>query len=307
MRHLNRDTIAAFMRAGKIPPNMESEQRIEPLTSLWGKRPIVLLPFIVLRDVIQARHLLRLLVKRDLTGRYRRAHLGYAWSVLEPLLLAIVYTFLFTILLGSTDRFYSVKIIIGIIGWQLFARSITASTRSISSSINLFQFARIPKTVFATSSVMTNYVLAIISLTCLIPFFFIYDLPISINLILVPFWLFVICFTGWGIGLMLAPIACKVPDVINLVNFLVRAGFFLSPVMWTYDMFARRFGGGWHSVVAHMNPTVVPITEMRDAILGESSNIPNYGYMMCFSVAILGFLLGSIIFERKAHSAVVNV
>ena len=70
---------------------------------------------------------------------------------------------------------------------------------------------------------------------------------------------------------MLAPIACKVPDVINLVNFLVRAGFFLSPVMWTYDMFENRFGEGWHAVVAHMNPTVVPITGMRDAILGEVS------------------------------------
>jgi ABC-type polysaccharide/polyol phosphate export permease len=154
---------------------------------------------------------------------------------------------------------------------------------------------------------MTNYVLAIISLTCLIPFFFIYDIPITVGLLLVPFWLFVICFTGWGIGLMLAPIACKIPDVINLVNFLVRAGFFLSPVMWTYDMFAKRFGEGWHSVVAHMNPTVVPITEMRDAILGEGSAIPSYGYIMCFSVAIIGYLLGSIIFERKAHRAVVNV
>ena len=286
---------------------MDSMVEEQKLTPLWGKRPIVLLPIIVLRDVIQARHLLRLLVKRDLTGKYRRAYLGYAWSVLEPLLLAIVYTFLFTILLGSTDRFYSVKVIIGIIGWQLFARSITASTRSISSSVNLFQFARVPKTVFATSSVITNYILALISLTCLIPFFFIYELSISANLLLVPFWLFVICFTGWGIGLMLAPIACKIPDVVNLVNFLVRAGFFLSPVMWTYDMFEKRFGSGWHSVVAHMNPTVVPITGMRDAILGESANIPGYGYVMCFTVAILGYILGSIIFERKAHRAVVNV
>ena len=78
-------------------------------------------------------------------------------------------------------------------------------------------------------------------------------------------------FTGWGIGLLLAPIACKVPDVLNLINFLVRAGFFLSPVMWTYDMFNTRFGEGWHAIVAHMNPTVVPITGMRDAVLGESS------------------------------------
>jgi ABC-type polysaccharide/polyol phosphate export permease len=56
-----------------------------------------------------------------------------------------------------------------------------------------------------------------------------------------------------------------------------------------------------------MNPTVVPITKMRDAILGESSNIPDYGYIMCFSLAIVAYTLGSIIFERKAHRAVVNV
>ena len=286
---------------------MDSNKEEAPLTPLWGKRSFLRLPIIVARDLIQARHLLKLLVKRDLTGRYSRAYLGYTWAVLEPLLLAIVYTFLFTILIGSSDPLYSVKIIIGIIGWQLFARSVTTSTRSISSSINLFQFARIPKTVFATSSVLTNYVLALISLSCLIPFFFIHDLTLSFQTLLVPVWLFLICFTGWVIGLMLAPLACKVPDVINLVNFLVRAGFFLSPVMWTYDMFEKRFGEGWHSVLAHMNPTVVPITGMRDAILGESTAIPSYGYLMCFSIAICGYILGSIIFERKAHRAVVNV
>lgn len=286
---------------------MDSNEEEVPLTPLWGKRSFLRLPLIVAKDLIQARHLLKLLVKRDLTGRYSRAYLGYTWAILEPLLLAIVYTFLFTILLGSSDPLYSVKIIIGIIGWQLFARSITTSTRSISSSINLFQFARIPKTVFATSSVLTNYVLALISLSCLIPFFFIHDLSLSFQTLLVPVWLILICFTGWVIGLMLAPLACKVPDVINLVNFLVRAGFFLSPVMWTYDMFEKRFGEGWHSVLAHMNPTVVPITGMRDAILGESTAIPSYGYVMCFSIAICGYILGSIIFERKAHRAVVNV
>jgi len=218
-----------------------------------------------------------------------------------------VYTFIFTILVGSSDPLYPVKIVIGVIGWSLFARSLTTSTKSLSSSINLFQFARVPKTVFATSGTLTNAVLALISLSSLIPFYFINDLPITASLLLVPIWLMVLSFTGWGIGLLLAPIACKVPDVLNLINFLVRAGFFLSPVMWTYDMFNSRFGEGWHAVVAHLNPTVIPITGMRDAVLGEPSLIPTYAYVMCFSIALLGYILGSIVFERKAHRAVVNV
>jgi len=248
-----------------------------------------------------------LLVKRDLNARYRRAYLGYAWAVLEPLLLAVVYTFIFTILVGSSDPLYSAKIVVGIIGWSLFSRSLTTSTKSLSSSINLFQFARVPKTVFATSGTLTNVVLSIISLTSLIPFFIMNDLPFSTSLLLVPLWLALISFTGWSIGLLLAPMACKVPDILNLINFLVRAGFFLSPVMWTYDMFNTRFGDGWHAVVAHLNPTVVPITGMRDAVLGTSSGIPLYGYTMCFSIAILAYLFGTMVFERKAHAAVVNV
>jgi ABC-2 type transport system permease protein len=286
---------------------MNASENEDGLVPLWGKRSLHRLPFIVIADLVRSRHLLRLLVKRDLNARYRRAYLGYAWAVLEPLLLAMVYTFIFTILVGSSDPLYSVKIVVGIIGWSLFSRSLTTSTKSLSSSINLFQFARVPKTVFATSGTLTNVVLSVISLTSLVPFFIINDLPVSTSLVLVPLWLALISFTGWSIGLLLAPIACKVPDVLNLINFLVRAGFFLSPVMWTYDMFSNRFGEGWHAIVAHLNPTVIPITGMRDALLGESTTIPIYAYMMCFGFALGSYILGTIVFERKAHQAVVNI
>lgn len=286
---------------------MNGEEIESELIPLWGKRSIHLLPFIVISDLIRSRHLLHLLVKRDLNARYRRAYLGYAWAVLEPLLLAVVYTFIFTILVGSSDPMYAVKIIIGIIGWTLFARSLTTSAKSLSTSINLFQFARVPKTVFATSGTLTNALLAVISLTSILPFFFIYDLSISVDLLLIFFWMFVLTFTGWGLGLLIAPISCKIPDILNIVNFLVRAGFFLSPVMWTYDMFSNRFGESWHALVAHLNPTVVPITKMRDALLGEPSSVPSYAYAMCFGFALGSYILGSIVFERKAHTAVVNI
>ena len=106
---------------------------------------------------------------------------------------------------------------------------------------------------------------------------------------------------------MLAPISCKIPDVQNLVNFFVRAGFFFSPIMWTYDMFSKRFGEGILSYVAHCNPTVIPITEMRDSMLGESSSIPEYGYLICIFITLISFIFGTIIFERKSHKAVINV
>lgn len=279
----------------------------DDLTPLWGKRSLHRLPFIVLTDLIRSRHLLKLLVKRDLSAKYRRAYLGYTWAVLEPLLLAGVYTIIFTILVGNSDKLYSAKVIIGVIGWSLFSRSLTTSMKSLSSSINLFQFARVPKTVFATSGAITQYILAVISLASILPFAIRGDIELNAGWFILPFWLLLIAFTGWSIGLALAPIACKIQDVQNLVQFLMRAGFFLSPVMWTYDMFTIRFGDGWHAVVAHLNPTVIPITCMRDLILGSSTEFPLYASLMLSGLAICSFFLGTIIFERKAHKAVVNV
>jgi ABC-type polysaccharide/polyol phosphate export permease len=277
------------------------------LTPLWSKRSFYHYPFVMVSDILGSRHLLSLLVKRDIATRYRRAYLGFSWAILEPLLLAGVYSVVFTILVGSSDPLYAAKVIIGVIGWSLFSRSVTSSAKSLTNSVNLFQFARVPKSVFATNGPITNIILALFSLLSLIPFFIIHDLPITINLLIVPFWLFFLSFTGWSIGLLVAPISCKIPDVMNIVNFLVRAGFFLSPVMWTYDMFSRRFGGGWQSIVAHLNPAIVPLTEMRDAVLGTSSGMPSWAYGMCIGMAVIFYLFGSIVFMRSAHKAVVNI
>jgi len=277
------------------------------LTPLWQKRNFYLYPFVMFSDLIGSRHLLSLLVKRDIATRYRRAYLGLFWAILEPLLLAGIYSVIFTILVGRSDPLYAAKVVLGVIGWSLFSRSVTSSAKSLTDSVNLFQFARVPKSVFATNGPITNIILALFSLLSVIPFFVIHDLPITINLLLLPFWLFILSFTGWSIGLLVAPISCKIPDVMNIVNFLVRAGFFLSPVMWTYDMFSKRFGEGWQSVVAHLNPTIVPITEMRDAVLGTSSNVPSWGYGLCFGMVVIFYLFGSIIFMRSAHKAVVNI
>ena len=70
---------------------MSKGDDIASLVPLWGKRSLHRLPFIVIADLVSSRHLLKLLVKRDLNARYRRAYLGYTWAVLEPLLLAVVY------------------------------------------------------------------------------------------------------------------------------------------------------------------------------------------------------------------------
>ena len=62
--------------------------------------------------------LVRNLVRREVRGRYRNAMLGYAWTVIEPTLLSIVYWFLFIMLAGNPDKYYAVWVLIGVIVWN---------------------------------------------------------------------------------------------------------------------------------------------------------------------------------------------
>lgn len=105
---------------------------------------------------------------------------------------------------------------------------------------------------------------------------------------------------GGSFGLFFAPMNCKQRDVEHLFRFIVRAGFFFSPVMWTAEMALERGNLGG---MALWNPMATPITMVRHAIEGHALGLP-FGVVaasVLFLVACLIF--GSMIFamsERKA-------
>ena len=282
-----------------------NEDSDEGLTPLWQGGGRLSTPFRTVQQLWQERNLIRLLVKRDFTSRYRRAGLGLGWAILEPLLLAAVYTFIFQILVG-TDRFaYPLMVFIGAMFWRLFSTVLSASSNSLISSRNLFQFARVPKAIFSASSAVMAFQMALLSMVSIFPFIWWYDLELSWSYLLIPVWLAITALVAWATGILLAPMATRVPDIMHAIRFVLRIGFFLSPVMWTYDMFGKRFGDGWLAAIVQCNPTIVPITEVRSILLSEPTGIPAEGYLIFALVSFLSVILGSIVFESHAHKAVV--
>lgn len=279
----------------------------EQLHPMWQNYSLWAAPITVIKENFQHRELIQRLIRRDLDSRFRAPLLGYLWTIIEPLLLALVYSFVFGIIVGRSDPHYPAIVMIGVIGWSLFAKSLTGTTKTLSVNAGLFQFTKIPKSVFAISGMLTNFVLSFISLLALIPFIIYYGIDVNLTILFVPFCLILLGLSGTGIGLMIAPYAVRIPDLVNIVQFIARVGFFLSPVMWTYPMLSNKFGTGDYLIIAHLNPVIVPITVMRDLILGGSSGIPDYGYLMFAAITISTFILGTMIFIKKAHKMVVGL
>ena len=277
------------------------------LQRMWSKKKIKNAPFELVSENLEHRELIARLIRRDLDSRFRAPLLGYSWAIIEPLLLALVYSFVFGIIVGRSDPLYPAIVMIGVIGWSLFSRCMTGTTKTLTSNASLFQFTKIPKSVFAISNMLTNYLLSCISLFALIPFIYLNELSIGITYLYLPLYLILLAITGTAVGLLIAPAAVRIPDLVNIVQFLSRVGFFLSPVMWTYQMLSSKFGTGNYLILAHLNPVIVPITKMRDIILNQNSEIPDFGIYIFAGTVIFFYIAGTMVFHVKANKMVVGL
>ena len=95
---------------------MEENASTAPVLRQIGvKSNPLLAPVHTLTEIRTNRFLVRNLIRREVRGRYRNAALGYAWTVIEPALLASVYWFLFIMLSGNLDKVYAVWVLMGVI------------------------------------------------------------------------------------------------------------------------------------------------------------------------------------------------
>ena len=151
------------------------------------------------------------------------------------------------------------------------------------------------------TAVQGNIVISMMSCLVVIPIMLIYNLPVTVYLIYLPISILLAGFLAIGLGMLVAPINCIQRDVEHLFRFVVRAGFFLSPVMWTYEMALER--GAFGELVL-FNPMVVPLTMARNGIAGESLTIPLAGVFGSIGFGVVLWIVGSYVFNRFEAEAV---
>jgi ABC-type polysaccharide/polyol phosphate export permease len=251
--------------------------------------------------LFQHRFLVRNLVRKEIRGRYRNAMLGYTWAVLEPAMLASVYYFLFIMLAGNADKMYPVWVILGIIVWSCFGKALQGTVSSLSRNGQTIHLVYFPRIIFPMAAVQGNIIISMMSCFVVLPIMVVFDLPVTIYLLYVPLSILMAGFLAIGLGMLVAPLNCAHRDIEHLFRFIVRAGFFLSPVMWTYEMALER--GAFGEMVLY-NPMVVPLTMIRHGIAGESIGIPWAGILWSLGFGIVMWVLGSYVFNRHEAGAV---
>lgn len=265
------------------------------------KPPLLLAPFYAISEIVKSRFLIRNLVTREVRGKYRNALLGYSWTVIEPALLTVVYFFLFYMLVGNPDKLYAVWVLIGIVIWGCFGKSLQGSVSSLSRNKSTIHIVYFPRLIFPITSVLSNITITLMSCFVIFPIIYAFDMPITIHLLLIPLAVLMAGFLALGLGMMLAPLNCIYRDIEHLTRFIVRAGFFVSPVMWTYEMALER---GTYGEAALYNPMLTPITLARHGLEGKATTLPVEIILLTTAITLFCWVIGCILFERYERGAV---
>lgn len=290
-----------FHKLNRRPEIMSEVSSAQTLENVGERGPSWKAPFSNITILFKHRFLVRNLVRKEIRGRYRNAMLGYMWTVLEPAMLASVYYFLFIMLAGNPDKMYPVWVILGVIVWSCFGKALQGTVSSLSRNGQTIHLVYFPRIIFPMTAMQGNIIISMMSCLVVIPIMIIYELPVTIYLLYVPLSIFMAGFLAIGLGMLVAPLNCVQRDIEHLFRFIVRAGFFLSPVMWTYEMALER--GAFGEMVL-FNPMVVPLTMARHGIAGESIGIPWAGILGSISFGVLMWIFGSYVFSRYEAGAV---
>jgi ABC-2 type transport system permease protein len=242
----------------------------------------------------QYRDLIFHLVRRDVTARYKRSVLGIAWTMLNPLMMMIVLTIVFSQVWRSDIHGYSAYVLSGLIAWQFFTLASSSAINSLVWGGDLFQRIYVPRAVFAISAIGTGLVNLTLSLVPLIAVMLVIGVPIRLTaFLIIPAMLLLAGFT-LGVGLFISTIGMYFPDVVEMYAVLLLAWFYVTPILYPITTLPEQV-----RTLLKLNPMLylielfrIPIFEGRVPLLSD--------WLIGTAVSLLTLLLGWIVFAWKS-------
>jgi ABC-type polysaccharide/polyol phosphate export permease len=255
-----------------------------------------------LRQLFRYRGLIQSLVARELKARYRGSVLGFLWSFINPLLLLLIYTFVFTVIMPNRNELaqpYAVFMFCGILPWNWFSSSLMEASGSLVAGGNLIKKVLFPAEILPLVNVLANMVHFFLGLLILVVFLVVYrHWPDPAGLLWFPVAVLVqLVFTS-GLALFLAALTVHYRDIRDLLSNLLMFWFFATPIIYPWqDPNVSRFK--W---LFDLNPFTHLAVSYQE-ILFFYGPVGHAKWLVALGVASVGVFLGGYwFFDRLRDS-----
>jgi len=252
-----------------------------------------------LRDLWHHRKFLWTLSSAESYARNQDNYLGQLWAVINPLLLAGAYFFIFGMLLGIDEGTtnYVGFLVVGLFLFLYSAGNLTASSKSISGHLNLIRSLRFPRALMPLSSTLTEFVAILPTLGVLIVLMFATGERPTTAWLLFPVVVVLHLAINVGLGLITARLVHSSRDLRNFVPLAVRLLRYISGVFFSIDAYA---GDGLISILMKYQPFAVVLDIARQSLLGEAAIEP-LSWFVALGWAII-LPVGGLIFFWRAEA-----
>jgi ABC-2 type transport system permease protein len=173
-------------------------------------------------SVVHYRELLRNLVLKDLKLKYRGSVLGFLWSLINPLVMIVVYTVAFTFILRVRTEGFAFFVLLGILAWTFFVNSAVMSAGAIADNGGLVKSLFFPRAILPTATVLFNLAQYLLTAIVFLPLMLaIYGVPPSGSMLLFPAFLALQVVFTIGVALLLSTATAFFRDVRHFLDILL--------------------------------------------------------------------------------------
>ena len=181
-----------------------------------------------LREVWQHRELVMMLAWREILVRYKQSFLGASWAIVQPLATMVVFTVLFSLLLGRNNLPtvngvpYAVSTYCALLPWQLFAQSVARASVSVVNNQSLISKVYFPRMISPLAPVLAALADFAVAFTVLIGMMFWYGIVPGLGIVFLPAFVMLAIASALGTALLLAAANTVYRDIQHVVPFLVQ-------------------------------------------------------------------------------------
>ena len=255
----------------------------------------------LVRDSIQYRELIWALALKELKIRYKRSVLGFLWALLNPLLLMLVMTVVFSSIIGSNTPHYAIFLLSVLLPWTFFAQSLAYAAESIVGNADLIKKVRVPKSVFPLAAVASNMINLFLSLIPLVLIVLVMRHPLHATWLFLPVPLLALTLFTVGATFFFATANVFYRDVAHILQVVLQVWFYVTPILYSIDIFPPQYR--W---LFKLNPLIFVLNDFRLSVyyglLPKAQSI-----LASFACGGIALLIGFSVFRRSQDKFVFYV
>jgi lipopolysaccharide transport system permease protein len=251
-----------------------------------------------LRQLFRYRALISSLVARELKARYRGSVLGFFWSFVNPLLLLVIYTVVFTVVLPGVHppelEPYAVFMFCGILPWTWFSSSLLESSNVLVAGGNLIKKVLFPAEVLPIVTVLAGLVHFCLGLPILAAFLIYYRVPVTpTDLLWLPLIVAIQLVFTVGLALLVSALTVHFRDVRDLLANLLTLWFFATPIIYPITQAPERVRR-----LLNLNPFTHLVIAYQEVLFKSGPFMQSKRLLAVGAASLVVLLFGYFVFDR---------